>query len=114
MTKLLQITVQSFHTDRFECQAGGRFGSWLAKELVKTGKHKVIAITRNDSASQLPEGVIAAKVDYNDEVSVINALKGQQILIITMSVRAAPETQCVPLPPSSEAPTLVSKPVRPL
>lgn len=110
MIKLLHIIARPFILTHF--QAGGRFGSWLAKELVNTGKHKVTAITRKESASELPEGVIAAKVDYNDEASVINALKGQQILIITMSVRAPPETQCVPLLPSGGAPTLALKPPR--
>lgn len=100
------------HADTLALQAGGRLGSWLAKELVKTGRHKVTAITRNDSASELPEEVIAAKVDYSDEDSIINALKGQQILIITMSVRAPPETQCVPLLPSRGQPTLASSSLR--
>lgn len=88
----------------FESQAGGRFGSWLAKELVKTGKHTVTAITRIDSVTEMPEGVIAAKVDYDDEVSVINALQDQQILIITLSVMVSQDIQYVTLLPSYEAP----------
>lgn len=36
----------------------------------------------------LPEGVIPAKVNYEDEASIVDALKGQQFLIITMHARA--------------------------
>lgn len=73
-------------------KAGGRFGSWLAKELVKTGKHTVTAVSRGGGSDQLPEGVTAAKVDYDNEASIVAALKGQNILIITLSVRAPPDT----------------------
>lgn len=106
MPRLHQFIELSSYTDTFESQAGGRFGSWLANELVKTGKHTVTAITRIDSVTEMPEGVTAAKVDYNDEVSVINALKDQQILIITLSVMASQDSQYVPLLPSRGPPRL--------
>lgn len=51
------------------------------------------AITRADSTNQLPDGVVPAKVDYSDESTIVEALKGQQFLIITMSVRAPLEAQ---------------------
>ena len=44
-------------------------------------------MTRADSKSQVPEGVKAVNVDYNDEASIIDALKGQQFLIITLGAR---------------------------
>lgn len=47
-------------------------------------------ITRADSDNPLPEGVIPAKVDYSDESTIVEALKGQQFFIITMNVRADP------------------------
>jgi tryptophan synthase beta chain len=50
------------------------------------------AITRLNSKSKLPEGVKIAQVDYDDEASIIAALKGQQFLIITMSVTAPRDT----------------------
>jgi hypothetical protein len=53
----------------------------------------VTAITRVDSKSVFPEGIKAAQVDYNDEDSIVSALKGQDFLVITMSLSAPPDTQ---------------------
>ncbi|KAF3761974.1 putative oxidoreductase CipA [Cryphonectria parasitica EP155] len=72
--------------------AGGQVGKWIAEALVKTGKHTVTGITRADSTSQLPAGVVPAKVNYDDEASLVEALKGQQFLVITLSVFVAPDT----------------------
>lgn len=49
-------------------------------------------LTRSGSSSQLPDGVKAVSIDYNDEESIIAALKGQDFLIITLSLSAAPDT----------------------
>lgn len=57
---------------------------------MKTGKHTVTGITRADSNSTLPEGVVPVKVDYDDESTIVEALKGQQFLVITMYARADP------------------------
>ncbi|KAK5119883.1 hypothetical protein LTR85_007209 [Meristemomyces frigidus] len=73
--------------------AGGNSGSYMAKELLKTGKHTVTAITRIDSTSKLPDGINIAKVDYNDPVTIVEALKGQDALIVTLGVFAPPDTQ---------------------
>ncbi|KAF3910027.1 hypothetical protein AA313_de0207056 [Arthrobotrys entomopaga] len=73
--------------------AGGTQGKYVAEELVKTGKHKVTAITRADSKGKIPEGVISKVVDYNDNSSLVEALRGQDVLIITMAVTAPPDTQ---------------------
>ncbi|KAF7555975.1 hypothetical protein G7046_g6418 [Stylonectria norvegica] len=72
--------------------AGGTIGKFIAEALVDGGKHTVTAITRKDSASKLPAGVKSANVDYNDEETLVAALKGQQFLIITMAVAAPPDT----------------------
>lgn len=71
-------------------QAGGQIGKFLTEHLLKTGKHVVTAITRPDSTNKLPEGVQVAKVDYSgdDDAALVEALKGQQALIISMSVFA--------------------------
>ncbi|CAN8100540.1 unnamed protein product [Discula destructiva] len=82
---------------------GGRLGSWIARELLKTGKHTVTAITRAESTNQLPDGIVAAKVDYNDEASIFEVLRGQQILIITINVFASPDTQAKLLEAASKA-----------
>lgn len=55
------------------------------------GKHIVTALTREDSKGKLPEGVHVAKVNYDDEASIVNALKGQQFLAIALGVRAPQE-----------------------
>ncbi|KAH8680400.1 hypothetical protein BGZ61DRAFT_590681 [Ilyonectria robusta] len=68
--------------------ATGRIGGAFAEALLKTGKHTVTALTRADSKGQLPEGIKAVKVDYDDEASIVEALKGQQFLVITLSVTA--------------------------
>lgn len=46
------------------------------------------ALTRKGSNNKLPEGVVAAQIDYNDESSIVAALTNQQFLIITMSPTA--------------------------
>ncbi|KAK1984555.1 hypothetical protein LZ30DRAFT_585985 [Colletotrichum cereale] len=73
--------------------AAGTLGKFVTHELLKGGKHTVTAITRHDSDSKLPEGVVAAKVNYNDESSIVEALKGQQYLIITMKSTASQDIQ---------------------
>ncbi|CAF9921760.1 MAG: hypothetical protein GOMPHAMPRED_002388 [Gomphillus americanus] len=75
--------------------AGGRVGGPFARSLLETGKHTVTAITREDSTSgaKLPEGVHVVKVNYDNEESVVSALKGQEVLIITLSVQTPKDTQ---------------------
>ncbi|KAK5683049.1 hypothetical protein LTS10_004579 [Elasticomyces elasticus] len=73
--------------------AGGRSGGAMTAELLKTGKHTVTAITRQDSTSPLPEGVKVAKVKYDDESTLVDALKGQDALVITMGTQAPADTQ---------------------
>ncbi|KAK1750182.1 hypothetical protein QBC47DRAFT_354046 [Echria macrotheca] len=72
--------------------AGGSVGKYIAEELLKTGKHTITALSRPGSTSKIPEGIRTVTVDYDDEVSLVAALKDQQVLIITMSVRAPPDT----------------------
>lgn len=71
-------------------------GSHIASALAGTRKHTVTALTREGSASKLPAGVKVARVpSYDDEAAVAAALKAAdaQVLIITLSVTASPETQ---------------------
>jgi len=53
----------------------------------------VTALTRADSTNKLPPGVKSIIVNYDDETSLVSALKGQQFLIITISVIAPRDTQ---------------------
>lgn len=73
--------------------AGGNSGRYMTESLLATGKHNVTAITRSDSKSDLPKGVKVAHVDYNNPASIVEALKGQDALIITMGVMAPRDTQ---------------------
>ncbi|KAK6536862.1 hypothetical protein TWF281_001071 [Arthrobotrys megalospora] len=83
--------------------AGGNQGKYIAKELVKGGKHTVTAITRADSKAELPTGVVPKVVDYNDTSSLVDSLRGQDVLVITMSVSAPPDTQTKLIDAAKEA-----------
>lgn len=74
-------------------QASGHVGSYITKHLLKTGKHTVTAITRTESTATFPDGAQVKKVDYANEDSLVDALKGQQFLIISLSVTSPPGTQ---------------------
>ena len=60
----------------------------MTEALLKTGKHSVTAITRSDSQSKLPEGVAVKEVDYSKPETLVEALRGQEALVITISGRA--------------------------
>ena len=76
----------------------------MVKSLVETGKHKVTAITRPDSTSEMPAGLHAVKqVNYESRLSMVEALRGQDVLIITMSVMAPPESQTTLIDAAIEA-----------
>ena len=68
-------------------------GKYITESLLAGGKHKITAVTRADSTNKVPEGVVARKVNYDDESTLVEALKGQEVLIITMGVMAPPDTQ---------------------
>ncbi|KAL9571756.1 hypothetical protein ACKAV7_004080 [Fusarium commune] len=71
--------------------ASGRQGTQITEQLLKTGKHAITALTRTGSTSKLPDNIKAIPVDYEDEKSIASALKGQQLLIITLAVNVDPE-----------------------
>lgn len=74
--------------------AGGSIGQHITQALLSHGKHKVTAITREDSSNKLPSGLHhIKKVNYDDRNSLINAMKGQDALIITMKPMAPPDSQ---------------------
>jgi NmrA-like family len=70
---------------------------------VATGKFNVTAITRADSANPIPSTLTKVKVDYNDPTSLSGALKGIDVLIITMAVDAPPDTQAKLLQAAADA-----------
>lgn len=69
-------------------KAGGNVGRFMTEALLKTGNHTVTAITRFDSQSTLPDGVLAKKVDYEKPETLVEALRGQDALVITVSGRS--------------------------
>jgi uncharacterized protein YbjT (DUF2867 family) len=56
----------------------------MAEALLKTGKHTVTALTREGSQSKLPDGVISKPIDYSKTETIVEALKGQDALIVTL------------------------------
>lgn len=74
-------------------QATGSVGKYIVQELLKTGQHTVTAITRGLAEKDTPAGLKIAGVDYNVEKTLVEALQGQQFLIISLAVTAPPDTQ---------------------
>ena len=72
---------------------GGQIGKFITEELLKAGKHKITAITRVDSTNTVPAGVDIKRIDYANQASIVEALQGQDALVITMGARAPPEQQ---------------------
>jgi len=72
--------------------ANGTVGKYMTTSLLKTGKHKVTALTRSTTGSFLPD-VKLAVIDYDKPETIVSALKGQHVLIITMGVTAPAEQQ---------------------
>lgn len=67
-------------------------GGAIAKELLKNGKHIVTAVTRSHSSSSLPLGVNRVYINYDNESSLVDGLKGQDFLVITLAVSAPKDT----------------------
>ncbi|KAH7104112.1 hypothetical protein BKA62DRAFT_693590 [Auriculariales sp. MPI-PUGE-AT-0066] len=65
---------------------GGHSGRYMTEALLATGKHVVTALTRLGSTSSLPTGIKSVTVDYTDKDGLVAALRGQDVLIITLSV----------------------------
>ena len=71
--------------------------------MLKTGRHTVTAITRADSQSKLPEGVIPKKVDYSKSETLVEALRGQDALVITLNAFSPKETDMQLINAAAEA-----------
>ncbi|KAF2811203.1 NAD(P)-binding protein [Mytilinidion resinicola] len=75
--------------------ATGQIGTHLTAALLATGKHTLTAITRPTSTRPLPAGLHVARVDYtspSSDPALVAALRGQQALIIALSVAAPRDT----------------------
>lgn len=65
----------------------------MTEALLNTGKHTVTALTRADSQSVLPEGVISKPINYEKPETLVEALRGQDALVITLSGRTPKEIE---------------------
>lgn len=66
-------------------QAGGNVGTFITKALLETGKHTVTALTRPESSSTIPAGVDVKKVNHEEPQTLVDALRGQEALVVTLS-----------------------------
>ena len=65
---------------------GGNIGKFTAESLIAT-RHNVTAIPRPDSQAVFPTRLYDTKdIDYNDHSSIVNVLKDQEALVISLSV----------------------------
>ncbi|KAJ3494483.1 hypothetical protein NLG97_g4050 [Lecanicillium saksenae] len=71
--------------------ATGQLGKFVISELLKSNGHKITALTRFGNQSALHHDVKQIPVDYDDEMALVSALQGQQLLIIILAVSASSE-----------------------
>ncbi|KAI3400647.1 hypothetical protein diail_2359 [Diaporthe ilicicola] len=67
--------------------ATGNVGKHILNSLIEAG-HEVGVITRASSNTSVPENVALHRGDYNDEGFLVDALKGQDVLITTVTFGA--------------------------
>jgi len=75
----------------------------MVEALLKTGKHTVTALTRADSQSKLPEGVITKQIDYNNPQTLVEALEDIDALVITLGGYAPKDTDMKLISAASKA-----------
>lgn len=73
--------------------ATGNIGKHIVAGLREAGKHKLTALTRADSKTDIDASLNPVNVDYADEASLVSALTGQDALIIALSASAEIETE---------------------
>ncbi|KAM0548067.1 hypothetical protein ACHAPJ_010125 [Fusarium lateritium] len=83
--------------------ASGHIGYVFTDELLKTGKHTVTAITRLGGGSVFPKEVRVASADYEKHGSLVSALRGQDLLVITLSLISPPGTHTKLVKAAAEA-----------
>lgn len=87
------MTYEPGLTRRPFVQAGGGIGTHIVTALTATKKFNITAITRPDSTSPIPAGLAVAKVNYDSHAEVVAALKGQDVLIITLAMHVPQDQQ---------------------
>ncbi|KAL5610804.1 hypothetical protein FOBRF1_006921 [Fusarium oxysporum] len=72
--------------------ASGDLGSHVFKKLVESNKFNLTVLKRAGSSSTFPEGIKVIEVDYESVDSLTAAIKGQEVVVSTLTTTAA-ETQ---------------------
>jgi hypothetical protein len=75
----------------------------MAKSLLESGRFNITAITRPESTSELPPSIKVAKASNDDHAALVAALRGQDVLLITLSVTAPPDTESKLIRAAAEA-----------
>ena len=65
----------------------------MLTSLHESGKFNLTAISRQDSTATFPPGITVQKGDYKSAEFLQSALRGQDVLIITLATMTAPEVQ---------------------
>ncbi|KAJ5925609.1 hypothetical protein N7454_008248 [Penicillium verhagenii] len=83
--------------------ATGNSGQFITEALLKTGKHKVTALARSGHSTTLPVGVSRKEIDYRKHKTVVEALKGQDALVIILNSKAPEGTELLLIQAAGEA-----------
>jgi hypothetical protein len=75
----------------------------MAKSLLESGRFNITAITRPESTSELPPSIKVAKASNDDHAALVAALRGQDVLLITLSVTAPSDTESKLIRAAAEA-----------
>lgn len=72
--------------------ANGQMGGHIATELLKNSQFNITALTRKGGKSQFQKEIHnVVEVDYDDQKSIVEALRGQDVLITTLAANAPPQ-----------------------
>lgn len=84
-------------------QASGRIGLYILQALVARGAFQITILTRTGSLAVAPKGVILKTIDYDVPATIVDALSGQDALVITMANTAPAEQQMTLVRAAAEA-----------
>ncbi|KAF6815199.1 oxidoreductase [Colletotrichum sojae] len=73
--------------------ASGNVGGLTLNALLEKGIHTVTAVTRTESSATFPEGVIVKKGSYEDESFLVDAFKGQDVVVLALGLSSAGTAQ---------------------
>jgi uncharacterized protein YbjT (DUF2867 family) len=64
--------------------AGGNIGAPILDALVSSNKFELTVVARKQSSVQVPSSVKLVKVDYDNHAELVDALRGQEAIVITL------------------------------